>query len=105
MPDLDDMYDEADALKEKGDLDAAVAKLNEILAIDESHVLTHSAIAVHLHKLGQLDDAIRHAVRVTELEPNDSFSFTQLSVIYQRCGRIPEAETAMAKAHEIQARG
>jgi len=105
MPDLDDMYDEADALKEKGDLEAAVAKLNEILAIDESHVLTHSAIAVHLHKLGKLDDAIGHALRVTELEPNDSFSFTQLSVIYQRCGRIPEAETAMAKAQEIQGHG
>ena len=35
----------------------------------------------------------------TELEPNDPFSFTQLSVICQRCGKIPEAEAAMDDFH------
>jgi len=50
------------------------------------------------------DEAILHARRVTELEPNDPFSFTQLSVIYQRCGKIPEAEEAMARAHMLQGR-
>ena len=102
-PNLDQMYDEANKLKTEGDLDGAVGKLREILEIEPGHVLTHSALAVHLQKLGQLDDAISHAVKVTELEPNDHFSFTQLSVIYQRCGKIEEAEFAMAKAHEIQA--
>jgi len=101
----DELYDEADLLKEQGDLAAAVAKLEEILLIDEEHVLAHSALAIHLHRLDRLDDAISHAVRVTELEPDDAFSFTQLSVIYQRCGRIPEAEDAMAKAHMIQGGG
>ena len=52
--------------------------------------------------MGKLDEAISHALKVTELEPNDSFSFTQLSVIYQRCGRIAEAEDAMARAHQVQ---
>jgi len=101
----DELYDEADQLKEQGDLVAAVAKLEEILSADEKHVLAHSALAVHLQRLDRLDDAIAHAVRVTELEPDDPFSFTQLSVIYQRCGRIPEAEDAMAKAHTIQGGG
>ena len=81
-----------------------MAKLREILKIDPNHSLTHSALAVHLQKLGHLDDAIAHATKVTELEPDDHFSFTQLSVICMRCGRIQEAEDAMAKAHEIQAR-
>ena len=44
------------------------------------------------------EEAIQHAIRVTELEPDDPFSFTQLSVIFQRCGKIPEAETAMYRA-------
>lgn len=101
----DELYDEADRLKEQGDLEAAVAKLEEILSIDEGHVLAHSALAIHSQRLGRLDDAISHAIRVTELEPDDAFSFTQLSVIYQRCGRIPEAEEAMAKAHMIQGGG
>ena len=101
----DELYDEADKMKESGDLEGAVAKLQEILTVDEAHVLTHAALAVHLHKLGQLDEAISHALKVTELEPRDSFSFTQLSVIYQRCGRIQEAEDAMAKARQIQMEG
>lgn len=101
MATADEMYDEAVALKEQKNLDGAIAKLNEVLAIDANHVLAHSALAVNLHKAGFPDEAIRHAIRVTELEPNDPFSFTQLSVIYQRCGKIPEAETAMYRAQAM----
>jgi Flp pilus assembly protein TadD len=103
MPTPDELYDQANELKEQGDLEAAVAKLEEILAVDEGHVLAHSALAVHLQRLGRLEEAVEHARRVVELEPNDSFSYTQLSVIYQRCGMIRQAEDAMAKAHEVQA--
>lgn len=105
MSDLDTLYDEADQLKEQGDLEGAVAKLKEIVARDDNYVLAHSALGVHLQKLGQYDDAVKHATRVTELEPNDPFSFTQLSVICMRCGRIQEAEDAMAKSREVQMRG
>lgn len=105
MATADEMYDEAHALKEQGDLAAAVAKLREILKTDESHLLTHAALAVHLQKLGELEDSIKHAIKVTEIDPNDPFSYTQLSVIYQRCGRIQEAEDAMAKSREIQVGG
>ncbi len=101
----DEMYDEATALKEAGDLEGAVAKLEEILKIDEAHSLTHSALAVHLQRLGRNDEAIAHALKVVELAPSDPFNYTQLSVIYQRCGKIPEAEEAMARAHQIQAGG
>jgi len=84
MPDATQLYDEADRLKAEGNLDAAVEKLNEALAADESYALAHSALAVVLQRLGRHDDAIAHAARVTELEPNDPFSFTALSVTYQR---------------------
>jgi tetratricopeptide (TPR) repeat protein len=98
----DEMYDEANALKEQGDLEGAIGKLEEILKTDPNHVLTHAALGVHLQKLGRIEESIAHAIKVTELEPDDSFSFTQLSVIYQRCGKILEAEEAMARAREIQ---
>ncbi len=94
----DEMYDEAVAIKDRGDMDGAIAKLTEILAIDPNHVLAHSALAVNLQKAGRPNEAIQHALRVTELEPSDPFSFTQLSVIFQRCGKIPEAEMAMDRA-------
>lgn len=105
MATADEMYDEAHALKEKGDIEGAVEKLKEILDAAPDHALTHSALAVHLQKLGQPEAAVNHARRVTELEPSDPFSYTQLSVICMRCGLIQEAEDAMAKAREIQMGG
>lgn len=105
MPKHDEMYDEANELKEQGDLEGAVAKLQEILGEDDTYTLAHSALAVHLQRLGQHDEAISHAIKVTEQEPNDTFSWVQLSVIYQRCGRIQEAEDAMARSRQIQMSG
>ncbi|MEZ6053438.1 MAG: tetratricopeptide repeat protein [Planctomycetaceae bacterium] len=101
----DELYDEATAIKDGGDLEGAVAKLKEILEVDPNHALTHSALGVHLQKLGHPEEAVKHARRVTELEPTDPFSFTQLSVICMRCGLIQEAEDAMARAREIQMGG
>ena len=101
----DEMYDEASQLKEQGDLEGAVARLQEVLQIDANHVLTHSALGVYLQRLGRPEEAIEHAQTVARLEPNEAFSFTQLSVIYQRCGRIMEAEDAMARARELQVGG
>lgn len=105
MADSSEMYDEAVRLKDAGDLEAAVAKLREVLAADPDHLLSHSALGVYLQKLGQYDDAIKHAEKVVELCPDDSFAHTQLSVIYMKCGRIPEAEEAKANAHRVQMGG
>lgn len=99
MPAPHEIYDEAVQLKNAGNLAGAVEKLREVLAIDPAHIDTHSALAVYLQKLGQPDEAIAHARKVVELAPNDTFSYTQLSVIYMRCGKILEAEDAKARAH------
>lgn len=96
------LYDAARKLKDEGDLEGCVTALQHILTIDPGHVQTHLALGVHLQKLGRLEEAILHAKTVAELSPDDAFSFTQLSVIYQRCGKIFEAEEAMARAREIQ---
>ncbi len=105
MPTNEQLYDEADRLKEAGKLDEAVAKLNELLAQDPKYALAHSALAVVLTRLKRHDEAIEHALRVCQLEPNEPFSFTALSVTYQRAGKIPEAEHAMAQARMLQGGG
>jgi tetratricopeptide (TPR) repeat protein len=102
MPTNEQLYDEADRLKDAGKLDEAVAKLKELLAQDAKYALGHSALAVLYTKLKRNDEAIAHAERVCQLEPNDAFSFTALSVTYQRAGKIPEAEDAMARARIVQ---
>ena len=102
MATSEQMYDEADKLKDAGKSEEAVAKLNELLAQDPAYALAHSALAVIYTRLRRHEDAIKHAVRTCELEPNDAFSFTALSVTYQRAGKIPEAEDAMARARMMQ---
>jgi Flp pilus assembly protein TadD len=102
MPTPHELYDEAVRLKDQGDLNGAVGKLREVLSAEPGHTDTHSALAVYLQKLGDYEAAIEHAKKVVELLPQDPFSYTQLSVIYMRCGRIPEAEEAKARAHMVQ---
>jgi Flp pilus assembly protein TadD len=97
-----ELYDEATRLKEAGQLDGAVAKLNELLAQDPGYTLAHSALAVILGRLKRHDEAVQHGLKVCELAPDDAFSFTALSVTYQRAGKIPEAEDAMARARMMQ---
>jgi tetratricopeptide (TPR) repeat protein len=105
------LYDEADKLTDAGKLDEAVAKLNESLASDANYALAHSALAVVLQKLGRHEEAIQHAQRVCELEPDDPFSFTALSVTFQRAFAgtnnmqyIRMAEDAMERSRILQSR-
>lgn len=102
MPTKEQIYDEADKLKDDGRLEEAVAKYQEALAIDSDYALPHSALAVVLTKLKRHEEAIQHALTVCKLEPQDPFSFTALSVTCQRAGKIQEAEDAMAQARMIQ---
>ena len=111
MPDPHQLYDEGDKLKDEGKLEEAVAKYKEALAIDSSYSLPHSALAIVLQKLGRHEEAIQHARRVCELEPNDPFSFTALSVTYQRAFAgtnsmqyIRMAEDAMEQSRILQSR-
>jgi Tfp pilus assembly protein PilF len=102
MPTPNELYDEAVALKEKGDREAAIARLDDALAIDPAFAIAHGMLAKLYVDLAETDKAIAHAKKVVELEPDDTFSYTALSVIYQRCGKIPEAEHAKAIAYNKQ---
>lgn len=97
-----ELYDQATDLRDQGDKEGAVARLNEALKIDPDYTLAHGMLAKLYADLAKSEEAIHHAQRVVELEPDDTFSYTALSVIYQRCGRIPEAEEAKAKAYYKQ---
>jgi tetratricopeptide (TPR) repeat protein len=105
------LYDQADKLKDEGKIEESAAKLQEALAVDPSYALAHSALAVVLQKLGKHEEAIEHARRACELEPNDPFSFTALSVTYQRAFAgtnnqqyIRMAEDAMEQSRILQSR-
>jgi Flp pilus assembly protein TadD len=105
------LYNEGERLKDQQNYPEAKAKFEEALQVDETYALAHLALAVVCGKLGEHDEAVRHAQRACELEPNDAFSYTALSVTYQRAFAgtrdsryIHLAEDAMARAHAHQMR-
>jgi len=95
-------YDEAIQLQQNGDVEQAVAKLEELVADHPDYALAHAALSVFYQRLDRDDEAVEHAGKVCELEPEDPFSFVAMSTICQKAGRIAEAEKALAQAHQAQ---
>ena len=103
MPDTPHQaYDEAIELKEAGKLEAAVAKLEEIIAEHPDYALAHAALSVYYGKLDRHEEAVAHGQKVCDLEPEDPFSHMAMSIVCQKAGKIAEAEAAMSTAMEKQ---
>jgi Flp pilus assembly protein TadD len=102
MPTPNELYDQAVDLRDRGDKPGAVALLEQAVGLDPAFAIGHGMLAKLYVDLADAEKAITHAKKVVELEPDDTFSYTALSVIYQRCGRIPEAEHAKAIAYQKQ---
>ena len=102
MPSADQMYDEAIDLKEAGKLEDAVGKLEELIAEHPDFTLAHAGLSVFYGKLDRHGEAVEHAQKVCDLEPDDSFSYMALSIVCQKAGKMTEAEQAMSKAMEKQ---
>ncbi|NND98941.1 MAG: tetratricopeptide repeat protein [Pirellulaceae bacterium] len=112
MTDIHARYNEVEKLIDDEKFEEAIAGLTEIVGEDDSFVLAHLALARVYTKTGQHDLAIQHGEKACELEPDDAFNFTAMSVTYQRAWAgtddqqyIAKAEDAMAKAQMIQSRG
>lgn len=98
----EERYEAAEALKNSGDLAAAIAALEATVVEHPDFALAHSALAAWCTRLDRHEEAVRHARRVCELEPQDPFSYTALSVACMRGGRIAEAEDALARSRMMQ---
>ena len=96
--DLDELFYEGSDLHGEGKHDQAMACFERCLRINPEHLdaLLGKAM-VHLGKK-EFDAAIACGKRIVELAPDDILAHTNLSVFYQRAGRIAEAEEAAAKA-------
>lgn len=111
MSEVIQRYNEAEKLKDEGKYDEAVEKLNALLADHEDHVLSHLALSAIYSKQGKHAEAVKHGERACELDPNDSFNFTAMSVVYQKAFAgtqnrqyIQAAEDAMARASAMNGR-
>ena len=98
----DQLYDQALDLRDSGDKPAAIAKLEEAITINPDFALRPRDARQALCRPGGVGQGDLSRQEGGQLEPDDTFSYTALSVIYQRCGKIPEAEHAKALAFNKQ---
>ena len=102
MPTKEAMYDEAIEVKESGNLEGAVAKLEKLVEEYPDYALAHAGLSAFYSQLDRHEEAVAHGQKVCELDPDDSFSFMAMSMICQKAGKMAEAEHAMKQAAEKQ---
>lgn len=98
------IYKEGFNLFVKGQIEDAIARYREALAVDGTLSIAWNGLSMALAKLGELEAAVDAAEKLVELEPDDPLSHTNLSRILMQKGLIPEAEDASARAMGLQMR-
>ena len=99
---IDILYDEAIAKHRSGDTGAAIEMLRQLLAQSPNYSLAHNALGALYSRQGKIDQAIEHATRVCEIDPEDMFGYTILSTLCLKNGRREEAEEALMKANQLR---
>ena len=103
MADARERYREGFAHFVEGRVEEAIERYREALAEEPDFALAWAALARALAARDRLDEAVEAARRVVELEPDDPLGHTHLSILYQRQGRIAEAEEEKAVAARLTA--
>ncbi len=76
----------------------AIGEYEKALAMEPDWTEALHGLAMAQMQAGRLEDAIKTGERVVELDPDDPFAYTSLSMFWQRKGDIDEAERQQAKA-------
>ncbi len=101
MASAEELYDQAVDCVAEGDLDGAVAKYKEALALDANFADAWEGLSMALADQERWVEAVEAAKRVVELNPGEQLGYTNVSRIYQRSGNVPEAEAWAAKARVL----
>ncbi len=85
----------------KGKVEEAVALYAEAHAADPVHIGALRGLAMATAQADRVDEAVAWAVKLTIAAPEDPMSWATLSMLFQRQGKIKEAEDAQAKARVL----
>ena len=101
MPEAKDHYLKGLELFGQDKYKEAIAEYEQALELKPQWTDAMHALAMAHMSAGTLDDAIRIGNEIVELDKEDAFAHTSLSMFYQRKGMIEEAEKEAAKARMI----
>ena len=101
MASSEELYDQAVDCIAAGDLDAAIGKYREAVALDPSFADAWEGLSMAYADKELWDEALEAAKKVVELTPKEQLAYTNVSRIYQRAGNVPEAEAWAAKARVL----
>lgn len=98
------LENEATALRNEGKYEEAIEKLKQALDVDDKFVLAHLGLAVLYHNIGDWANSVLHGEKAVEVEPQEMFNYSALSVTYQRAFEGTRDTTYIQKAEEAKAR-
>ena len=82
----------------EGKTDEAIAEYLKAIELDSTLTdALHGLTRAHFQK-GELDQAIHYSKLIAEADPDDVLAHTNLSIYYQKQGKIDEAEEEANKA-------
>ncbi|MFN3152577.1 scaffolding protein [Bremerella sp.] len=102
MSETSALYSEGEKLRDEGKYAEAVEKFKAVLAVKPEHVLSHMALAVTYGNLNDFENACYHAETACQLEPNEPFNFTALSVTYQKAFEVTRDPKYIEKAEQAK---
>jgi len=95
---------EAQAALDRGDLDAAEARLKAVLAAEPQNIGALNNLGVVYYRRGDLDQAETTMRRAVQTAPDDSAARSLLGVICFRKGKLDEAFAELTKAVALDPR-
>jgi tetratricopeptide (TPR) repeat protein len=97
-PQAAEIFEDATGDLALGELDAAIEKYRECVALDPAYFDAWHALGMALMKVERYPEAIEAGLKAAELNPNDQLVWSSLSMFYVKNGQVPEAEAAGGKA-------
>ncbi len=101
ISEIEELFYAGTDLHGEGRHDEALATFDRCLELDPEYWDAFLGKAMVFLAREQFDEAIALAQRMVELRPDDVLSYTNLSMFYQRAGRIEAAEEAAAKSRML----
>jgi len=98
MATRDELFERAIGLYAQTKFEEAAFAYRAVLEVDPRHTESLHGLAMSHFQLHRYDEAIETAQKILEIDPDDAFAHTSLSMFYQRKGMISEAEREQAQA-------